>query len=77
MIVDEKNTIDNLSSLYVPLLCEIQLDKFPKSTRVIVINGFCISKSLQDWTEMNRKINLQDRVKEQSAKINIELMLNP
>ena len=55
MTIYEKNTINNLASLYVPLFREIQFYKLSKSTRVVVINGFCISESFQDWAKT--KIN--------------------
>ena len=45
------DTVADLSTLYVATFSKVELDKFSKTTGVVVINSLCISKGLEDWTK--------------------------
>lgn len=49
-----KDTVDDASALNVPALRKMKLNKFPKSTGVVVIDGFGISKCLHDGAAKKR-----------------------
>lgn len=56
-----KDTIHNSSSLNVPFLTDVQLNKLPKATWVVVVNSLCIAKSFHNWTvkrEKDRSVNM-------------------
>lgn len=45
-----KDTVINFSSIHLTLGIELQLNELSKSTWVVVVNSFCISKSFHDGT---------------------------
>lgn len=56
-----KDTIHNSSSLNVSFLTDVQLNKLPKATWVVVVNSLCIAKSFHNWTvktENDRSVNM-------------------
>lgn len=44
-----EDTIYNSSSLNVSFLTDVQLNKLPKATWVVVVNSLCIAKSFHNW----------------------------
>lgn len=56
-----EDTIHNSSSLNVSFLTDVQLNKLPKATWVVVVNSLCIAKSFHNWTvktESDRSVNM-------------------
>ena len=57
-----KDTVINFSSVHLTLSIELQLNELSKSTWVVVVNSFCISKGFHDGTvqRINHVKKLQD-----------------
>ena len=49
-----KDTINDFASLNFSTLQEIQTNELSKTTRIVVVHSFGISKRLQDGTEMKK-----------------------
>lgn len=50
-----KDTVDDASTLKVSALRKVKLNKFPKATGVVVIDGFGVSKCLHDGATKQRE----------------------
>lgn len=50
-----EDTIYNSSSLNVSFLTDVQLNKLPKATWVVVVYSLCIAKSFHNWTVKTQK----------------------
>lgn len=56
-----EDTIHNSSSLNVSFLTDVQLNKLPKATWVVVVNSLRIAKSFHNWTaktKSDRSVNM-------------------
>lgn len=50
-----KDTVDDASALKVSALRKVKLNKFPKATGVVVIDGFGVSKCLHDGARKQKE----------------------
>lgn len=56
---DGKDTVDDAAALNVSALRKMKLNKFPKATGVVVIDGFGVSECLHDGaTKQREKLEL-------------------
>ena len=76
-IYSRKDTVYYHSTSYVSAIWKIQLHEFSKSTWVIIVNSFCISKRFQYWTENNNVINYNIFAKESYPSVYKSFSHNP